>query len=164
MRCAWKELLSILPHWVSAEADRSYRDTLQEIRLRCGQSVEYVCANSVRYSSRSVCKEDLLFCINTASRYSPWAAGTMSHGFLTGPGGHRIGVCGEAVSQGSHMQGIRNPISLCIRVARDFPGIAEKVLENLKNPIFSLAFFGICEYTSFINNLLSGNGETIIIN
>ena len=44
-----------------------------------------------------------------------------------------------------------------------FPEMAEKILENLKNPIFSLAFSGISEYTSSVNNLLSGNGETIII-
>jgi len=45
-----------------------------------------------------------------------------------------------------------------------FPGMTEKTLENLKIPIFSLAFSGISEYTSFVNNLLSENGETIIIN
>ena len=38
----------------------------------------------------------------------------MSHGFLTGPGGHRIGVCGD----GAEVK------SLCIRVARDVLGIA----------------------------------------
>jgi stage III sporulation protein AA len=71
--------------------------------------------------------EDILTCINTASRYSPWAAGTISQGFLTAPGGHRIGICGEAVIKGGHMAGIRRITSLNIRVARDITGIAEGI-------------------------------------
>ena len=34
-------------------------------------------------------------------------------------------MCGDAVIQNAEMTGIRNPVSLCIRVARDFPGIAQ---------------------------------------
>ena len=68
--------------------------------------------------------EDISFIINVASRYSPWAAGTIRRGFITAEGGHRIGLCGDAVIHKDEMTGIRNPVSLCIRVARDFPGIA----------------------------------------
>ena len=68
--------------------------------------------------------DDLNYVINTASRYSPWAAETIGEGYLTAPGGHRIGICGKAVVHGGNVTGIRQPESLCIRVARDFPGIA----------------------------------------
>lgn len=126
MRCAWQALLSILPPWLARQADAQARERLQELRLRLGSPPELVCSDGIRTLSRSVCREDLNFCIHTASHYSPWAAQTMAKGYLTAPGGHRIGVCGEAVVNGGVMTGVRCVTSLCIRVARDFPGIGEK--------------------------------------
>jgi len=127
MQCAWKELLSILPSWMRAEVDRQGKTGLQELRLRLGLRPELVMAQGNRFLSREVGQEELNFCVNAASRYSPWAAATIARGFLTAPGGHRMGLCGEAVCQNGQMTGIRNVTSLCIRVARDFPGIAEGI-------------------------------------
>ena len=58
------------------------------------------------------------------SRYSPWAAETVARGYITAPGGHRIGICGTAIVRNGVFSGIRELQSLCIRVARDHPGIA----------------------------------------
>lgn len=126
MKCAWKELLSILPPWLAREVDNHGRDTLQELRLRLGQSPQLVRKGSRLWISRDVTADDLNFCVNTASRYSPWAAQSTAQGYLTAPGGHRIGLCGEAVVQDGKMTAIRAVRSLCIRIARDFPGIAQK--------------------------------------
>ena len=123
MKCAWKELLSILPPWLVAEVER--RDMLQELRLRLDSPPELVFPEESQWLRRAVSRADLLFCVNTASRYSPWAAQTMANGYLTAPGGHRIGLCGEAVVNRGVMTGFREITSLCIRVARDFPGIGE---------------------------------------
>lgn len=129
MTCAWKELLSILPHWLAAETDIIGRDSLQELRLRRGQPPELVLENSSKWLCRNVSLQDLTFCINTASKYSPWAAQTLSQGYLTAPGGHRIGICGEVASNNGSLSTIRTPTSLCIRVARDFPGCGEKAAQ-----------------------------------
>lgn len=126
MTCAWKELLSILPPWLAREVDKYGRDTLQELRLRLEQPPQLVLRGNALWLSRAVTMDDLNFCINTASRYSPWAAQSTAHGYITAPGGHRIGLCGSAVVQSGNMTGIRTIRSLCIRVARDFPGIAHK--------------------------------------
>lgn len=126
MNCAWKELLAVLPVWLAQEVDRYSSDTIQELRLRLGQPPQLVRKGGTLWLSRQITAEDLNFCVNTASRYSPWAAQSAAHGYITAPGGHRIGLCGEAVVQDGRMTGIRNARSLCIRVARDFPGIAEK--------------------------------------
>ena len=123
MKCAWKEVLSILPPWLAAEVER--RDMLQELRLRLDSPPELVFPEESQWLRRAVSRADLLFCVNTASRYSPWAAQTMANGYLTAPGGHRIGLCGEAVVNRGVMTGFREITSLCIRVARDFPGIGE---------------------------------------
>lgn len=127
MRCAWKELLGILPLWMRQETDRLGKDTLQEIRLRSQAPPELVMADGSRWLSRSVVKEDLHYTVNAASRYSPWAAETSSMGYLCSPGGHRVGICGTVVLHNGHVSGIGTISSLCIRVARDFPGIAAGV-------------------------------------
>ena len=124
MICAWNELVSILPEWMRVSVDKLGRTELQELRLRIGKPPELVFAKGQQRMGRSVTAEDLKFCVNTASRYSPWAAESASQGYITAAGGHRIGLCGEAVVEGNTLRGIRNLTSLCIRVARDFPGIA----------------------------------------
>ncbi len=126
MNCAWKELLAILPPWLSQQVDNCSNGTLQELRLRLGQPPQLICKDSIIWLSREVTMDDMNFCINTASRYSPWSAQSAAQGYITAPGGHRIGLCGDAVLVGGSMTGIRTIRSICIRVARDFPGIAAK--------------------------------------
>lgn len=127
MLCAWKELLAILPLRFRREVDSLGRDDLRELRLRINAPPELVLKKESKWLAGTVTREDISFVVNTASRYSPWAAETMAKGYLTATGGHRIGLCGEAVCRGGHMDGIREAHSLCIRVARDFPGIAEGI-------------------------------------
>lgn len=127
MNCAWKELLAILPVWCRSDVDELGRDTLQELRLRLGLPPELVRSNGNLKLKRAVTSDDLSYIVNTASRYSPWAATTSAQGYITAPGGHRIGLCGQAVVQGQQMTGLRQINSLCIRIARDFPGIAQKL-------------------------------------
>lgn len=127
MHCAWKELMMLLPPWLREAVNQHGQVTLQELRLRINAPPELVLNGGNRWLHRKVSAEDISFCINTASRYSPWAAATISRGYLTAPGGHRIGLCGDAVMKDGNMTGIRNISSLCIRVARDFPGIGEKL-------------------------------------
>lgn len=127
MNCAWKELLSTLPLWLRTEVDELGRENLQELRLRLGYVPELIRSNGNLRLKRAVSADDLSYIVNTASRYSPWASATASQGYITAPGGHRIGLCGQAVVQDGQMTGIRQVRSVCIRVARDFPGIAEKL-------------------------------------
>ena len=73
-------------------------------------------------------QEEVNYIVNAASRYSPWCAATAAQGYITAPGGHRIGICGDAVSCGDDRTGsFQNIRSLSIRVARDYPGISGKI-------------------------------------
>ena len=137
MICAWKELLNILPLRMRQVIDRDGREEAQQIYLRCGGPPELVFQNNGVFLDFLVTADDLNFVVNSASRYSPWAAATISKGYLTAPGGHRIGICGEAVMKEDHLTGIRNITSLCIRIARDFPGISRD-LAAIKGSILIL--------------------------
>lgn len=127
MTCAWKELMGILPQWMRQEVDRLGKDSLQELRLRINAPPELVLSGGSRWLSRAVSTDDLQFCVNAASRYSPWAAETVAEGYITATGGHRIGLCGDVVIRNGQVGALRKLDSMCIRVARDFPGMGREV-------------------------------------
>lgn len=124
MKCAWQELLSVIPPDLRGQVDRQGRKNLRELRMRLNRPIEMITGDQVVYLEETVRETDISYVINAASRYSPWAAETMAMGYLSAPGGHRIGICGQAVIENGEIRGIKKITSLCIRVARDFPGIA----------------------------------------
>lgn len=126
MVCAWEALLSILPRRLKPDVDKLGKDTMQELRLRINAPAEMVFQNESYWLPGRVTRDELNEVINSASRYSPWATTSISQGYVTAPGGHRIGLCGEVVCKNGRIEGIRDITSLCIRVARDFPGIASR--------------------------------------
>ncbi len=129
MKCAWQSFINLLPIWMRDSVDKQGRTDLQELRLRINMPPELVRAQGNCSLDRIITGEDIKFCINLASRYSPWAAATIANGFITAPGGHRIGLCGSSVIKDMQLSTIHNVSSLCIRVARDFPGIAKNAGE-----------------------------------
>lgn len=127
MRCAWDAYIRLLPPRLRDQVDKMGRRDLQELRLRIGLPPELVTARGSLWLSGEVQQTDISFIINTASRYSPWATDTAAKGYVTAPGGHRIGICGDAIINNGVVTGIRTVTSLCIRVARDIPGIAQGI-------------------------------------
>jgi stage III sporulation protein AA len=97
--------------------------------MRLGEKAELTCGQVTHWLDYKVTRDDLNFVVNTASRYSPWAAATMAKGYITAKGGHRIGICGEAVMKNGIFCGVREISSLCIRIARDFPGVSGNLHE-----------------------------------
>ena len=129
MICAWDKLLRILPLWMRDDVDRMGKEELQELRLRLDRP-PLLCMQSKKVTLKgNVTQEDLSYIVNTASRYSPWTAQSIAKGYLTAPGGHRIGLCGDAVLKNDMLAGIQKVSSLNIRVARDFPGYSGRIRE-----------------------------------
>ena len=133
MKCAWNELLAILPAWLRTDADKLGREFLQEIRIRSGRSPELIFAGKSYYLQQAATDQDISFCINTATKYSPWASESMAKGYIACPGGHRMGLCGEAVIRNGMLQGLKNVKYLCIRVARDIPGCSDRIKDIRKS-------------------------------
>lgn len=73
--------------------------------------------------------EETLEC---AARYSLYAfEDELRQGFLTVAGGHRIGVAGRAVTDGSRVKAIKPVTCLNVRVARQIRGCSDSVLPYL---------------------------------
>lgn len=127
MKCMTKELLGILSPAVREMVKRVDLDKTREIRLKVGCPVRIVGPRGAVELPHLVQKEDLTYLINAASRYSPWSCVGMGQGYLTAPGGHRIGICGEAVLDKGTVQTLRNPSSVCIRLARQLPEVGKGI-------------------------------------
>ena len=128
MNCAWQSFINLLPQKLRASICGAFENDLEELRLRIGQTPELITHTESIWLEEVATAEDLTYVINAASRYSPWTSSTVRRGYISAAGGHRIGMCGEVVVQNGEMTGIRNPISLNIRIARDYPGIAKEAL------------------------------------
>ncbi len=152
MRCAWQAYLNLLPHRIRSTVDRLGRDSLLELRLRLGQPSELVMLCGSRWLDDICTENDLNFCINAASNYSPWNAATVAQGYLTGPGGHRMGICGQATVKNGATTGITYVTSVCLRVARDFQGVAAKAAD-VKGSVLILGPPGSGK-TTFLRDLI----------
>ncbi len=164
MRCAWDELIRILPIRYRGKVDKLGKEVLQELRLRQGKPPELVMALGNQSLDDTVTPEDISYVVNMASKYSPWAAATASEGYITAPGGHRIGLCGETVIKNGQVSGFRNVTSVCIRVARDFPGISMD-LSKLKGNVLLLGPPGSGK-TTLLRDLIrqrSKNRDTVAV-
>ncbi len=127
MRCQWQELLNILPLWLRKPVDEQGRDDMRELRLRINDRPEIVKGDRSVWLSRNICQDDINYILNTATRYSPWTAGSVIYGYVTSAGGHRIGLCGDCVYDGNELKNIRFLSSMCIRVAREVSGISKEL-------------------------------------
>jgi len=127
MMCIWEPFLNILPPRLRSKIDCAGKETLQELRLRINAPPELNMGKERIWLKDVIRKEDLQLCVNTASQYSPWAAASIAQGYLTIRGGHRIGLCGEAVCKDGSVTGIREVRSVNIRIARDYPDIASGI-------------------------------------
>lgn len=127
MNCAWESFLALVPPRMRNAMSGQVRDELLELRLRLERKPELVLCKYSRFLELIVTDDDIQFCVNVASQYSPWAAATIGRGYITAPGGHRIGICGSAVNKNGSVCEIRAVTSVCIRIARDFPGIADRI-------------------------------------
>ena len=140
--------LSVLPAALAQGVRRlpaAERQKMQEIRLRCGRMASYVAQGRehiIPCGTRGydVNAECLRTVVNKATSYSRYAAGEqLRQGFLTLPGGHRLGLCGQAVTDGSGIRTLREISSVNLRIARAFRGASREACNFLcRHPVSTL--------------------------
>ncbi|MCL2003808.1 MAG: stage III sporulation protein AB [Oscillospiraceae bacterium] len=109
----------------------SVRANAEEVRLRAEQPLT-VHAPSAHAAGATVDADDLAKTLESVSHGSLHTVlDVLRHGFIPLPGGHRLGVCGSAAMRDGGIAHIRDISSLCIRIAREKKGIADKLLPAL---------------------------------
>ena len=132
----YEEACALLPGRLRAAAmsvQRREKAQAEELRLRIGRAVYLTMpGGETALPQTRVIRGDLEQVLDRATEYSRYtAAETLRHGYLTAPGGFRIGVCGTALPGGGQSDGIRDISSLAIRIPRVREGAAEAVLPQL---------------------------------
>lgn len=102
---------------------------LAEIRLRTGRSAYAVRLDGkMLRCSAPFTQEEITECFHELCRNSVHSfAREIAEGYITLPGGHRVGFCGTAAAQDGKLAGLRDISSLNIRFAREVKGCAEEL-------------------------------------
>ena len=130
------EAAQVLPEQISAHAlflRNDEKSAAEEFRLRCGRTATVV----LRGVEKPLCDlrvtqsmlEGVVSAASSMSRHS--VAECLKYGFVTAPGGHRIGICGTAVVREGSIESIRNVSSVCVRIARQIVGVSKDIIEKL---------------------------------
>ena len=125
----WQQAARRLPDWRKAQAE--------EFRLRTGRPMTVLtCEGEILVSDELpralVTQSDLEQLCDMATGYSRYAVSdTLGQGYLTAPGGFRIGVCGTAVVREGDSRNLRDLSSVCIRIGREQEGVSAPVLPQL---------------------------------
>lgn len=113
-------ILNILSASIRDALRRTDLTHLDEIRLRAGQPPSCLLEGGEQtLALPPVTTRELEQLVSIASGFSAYAAADkLREGFLTLPGGHRVGVCGTAANRNREVAAQRDISSVCIRVAR----------------------------------------------
>lgn len=130
----WTEIETILParfrRWFTKE--RIDVDRLREIRFRIGQPVELAAGERRMLCAERVDRSDLKEMIAYISGYSLYAfEEEISQGYITIPGGHRVGMAGQVVVERGSVKNIRNISFINVRISHEVIGCGKKVMEHL---------------------------------
>lgn len=121
----------------------------QEIRLRVNRPVTVCCPKGIYFVKEgggigcifgqgciSANKSDLEESFRTLCSNSVYShENEIKNGYVTLRGGHRAGICGTAVFQNGMVSGMKDISSINIRVAREIPGSADVILNQLKDTL-----------------------------
>lgn len=133
----FERVISLLPIPLRQAADslsRHEKILAEELRLRVGQRLSVSTPNGEYTVTGSpvIKEEDLHAVLEIASCASVHTVlDKMRNGFVTIPGGHRIGICGTAVMKDGAIYNIRQMTSLSIRIAREYRGIGVPIIREL---------------------------------
>lgn len=127
---AWTSLMRLMPPTWSTSL-RSYRGI--ELRVRIGQPVQLLEATREVMLPITATEADIEHLVSACSGSSLYAyEEEMKQGFITLPGGHRVGFAGKAMLDGAGLvRGLKHISALCLRVARSVPGCADGVMKEV---------------------------------
>lgn len=134
-----RQMLSSLPLDV--------KETVEEIRVRQGRPLMLGLSRSDGYVTPTgslshngseayiIDSEDMERVTQLVSRSSLYALEEeLRNGFITLPGGHRVGITGKVLTDQGRVKSIKYISGFNVRVSRAVPGVADRVLPYLISP------------------------------
>jgi len=144
---AWQQIAAVLPLNLAELIDRvppKYLDELEEIRLRrdrplmlglggsdyfLRQDGSLVSTPAEAYLVSAGDLEKVLHNISGSSLYA--LEEELKNGYVTLPGGHRVGLTGKAVLENGRVKTLKYLSGLNIRICREIKGAADELIKHL---------------------------------
>lgn len=141
-----ESVLKIFPSRIrqALEQTELNMENLQEIRVRVGQPLlcvyrgrEFFLAGNGKLEEQeknpvTVSGEELLETVSYVSRYSLYAFDEeLRQGYITIPGGHRVGIAGKIVMEREKIRSVRYISFLNVRLSHEKKGCADRVFPYL---------------------------------
>ena len=108
-------------------------ENITEIRLRTGRGVSVrIGSENILLGGYRVSKEDMEYSFKAICNYSVYSySKELSEGFITLKGGHRVGICGTAVTENGKVNNINYISGLNFRIANERKGAADKIMADI---------------------------------
>ena len=132
-------LLSALPERIREQMTYVATDSILELRLRLGERLCAVSKSGCFFVTSPKNKDgiivnagDIKRALELITNFSMYAyENEIKNGFVTLPGGHRIGICGEACLSGGQITHLKSVQSLNYRFAREFVGCSNVLMKRI---------------------------------
>ncbi|MDR2361000.1 MAG: stage III sporulation protein AB [Oscillospiraceae bacterium] len=112
------------------------KQSAEEIRVRAGGGGVTVALSSGANIALPEGVLTIADVLNRATRGSVQSAEeSLRHGFVTAPGGHRVGVCGSAIVRNGELMGWKDISSVNIRLCKAVPGIADRYADPVRSTL-----------------------------
>lgn len=173
---AWRDIMTFLPpnlQEIIGRVPLRYLAVLEEIRLRRDRPLllgvgdrDYFVRRDGGFeagpsSGYQVSAADLEKVVQNISGYSIYALEEeLKNGYVTLPGGHRVGLTGKAVLENGRVKTLKHLSGLNIRVCREIKGIAGELIKQLidhkANNIYHTVIFSPprCGKTTLLRDLV----------
>ena len=130
-----EEILRILPGHIRTfinELPEGQIKELEEIRIRIERPIEIIARGRPFFLPYVVKPDDAQKLLNKISNFSIYTLEEeLRRGYITIPGGHRIGLAGKVILENGTVKAIRDVSSFNIRVAREKVGIADPLIPQI---------------------------------
>ncbi len=142
-----KEVLSYLPQGIRSRVERAALEEwleIEEIRIRAGgpltvgilgESCFLTPAGGItnhEMDAYHVSQEEVQIAFAAICENSVYAyLDEIRQGFITLKGGHRVGICGKAVTDDGKIKTFREVSSLNFRIAHEIIGLADSIMDNI---------------------------------
>lgn len=134
LRCLPQELVNLI---IKHNSKR-----IEEIRIRCGKQVILNMGNIEVVLKYTISQNDIIRIFQNMCNNSIYAyQSQIVNGFITLPGGNRVGICGNVVCNDNKVSNISHIYSLNIRIANEIDDASKEVisyiLDTKKNSVFN---------------------------
>ena len=132
----WQETISFfvscMPRSIAKTLINQPEGSIREIRIRAGGKASLLTRRGEIACAGTLSQQQVAQTAEALCEHALYArAEEQRQGFVTLRGGHRMGMCGRVVAQGQTVRALREISSLCIRVAGQWRGAADELLEHL---------------------------------